>query len=286
MHRASGAKRRLAGGHALIDTHCHLHHAQFQADREAVKAAAFAAGVTALLEVNIDAAGFRNAEDLANSDARIFLTVGIHPHDTERATDQELAELARHLDHPRVCAVGETGLDYFRDYAPRDRQRDFFRRHVALARESGLPLVVHAREKPQGPSAHADIFEILEEEGRGQVRGVLHCFSGDLETARRAAGIGFKLGLGGAITYAPPQSGSLIQAIARSIGADVFLLETDCPYLSPVPKRGRRNEPSHLPWILEAVARYLGRTTAEVEALTDAAARELFRLDVDATTSG
>lgn len=267
----------------MIDTHCHLHHAQFQADREAVKEAAFAAGVTALLEVNIDAPGFERAERLAASDPRIFVTVGIHPHDTGRAAAEDLVNLARHLDHPRVRAVGETGLDYFRDYAPPDRQRDFFRRHVALARESGLPLVVHAREKPSGPSAHADIFKILDEEGRGQVRGVLHCFSGDLESARRAAGMGFKLGLGGAITYAPKQSGPLIQAIARAAGEEIFVLETDCPYLSPTPKRGQRNEPSHLPWIVEAVARYLGRTTGEVEASTDAAARELFRLDTDAT---
>jgi TatD DNase family protein len=264
----------------MIDTHCHLHHAQFEADRAAARDRAFAAGLSALLEVNIDAAGWARAAELAATDRRIFLTVGIHPHDTGRAGAGDLDRLADHLGHERVRAVGETGLDYFRDYAPHDVQRDFFRRHVSLARESGLPLVVHARERAGGPSAHADIFRILEEEGRGRVRGVLHCFSGDLEVARRAAAIGFRLGIGGAVTYSPERSGALLAAIAGAVGPEIFVLETDCPYLGPVPRRGRRNEPANLPLIAEALGRYLGASAEEIGRMTDASADDLFGLGI------
>lgn len=262
----------------MIDTHAHLHHAAFASDRAATLERAFAAGMSACLEVNIDAAGWPEVRALAESDPRIFATVGIHPHDTGRATEDDLDRLAMHLDHPKVRAVGETGLDYFRDYAPYEHQRAFFRRHVALARERRLPLVVHARERVDGPSAHDDIFRLLEEEGRGEVRGVLHCFSGGLEQARRAIAMGFLLGIGGAITYAPGRSRPLLRAIGEEKGPRVFLLETDCPYLSPQPKRGARNEPAFLPFVVEALASALGISAAEIERFTDAAARELFAL--------
>jgi len=270
----------------MIDTHCHLHHEAFDDDRAAVIDRAFAAGLTALLEVNIDARGWPRALAVAEADPRVFLTAGIHPHYTPRAEAGDLEALARHLGHPKVRAVGETGLDYFRDYAPHDLQRDYFRRHVALARETGLPLVIHARERPDGPSAHADIFRLLEEEGRGRVRGVLHCFSGDLEVARRAAGEGFALGLGGGITYAPKRSGPLLASIARELGAGHFVLETDCPYLSPQPRRGERNEPAFVPLIVEALGRYLDQTPQEIVRRTDATARALFALDPSRAATG
>lgn len=260
----------------MIDTHSHLHHGAFNDDREAARDRAFAAGLSWILEVNIDAPGWDRAARFAAGDPRIFLTAGIHPHDTGRAAPGDLDRLAAHLGDPKVRAVGETGLDYFRNYAPHDVQRASFRRHVALARESGLPLVVHARERAGGPSAHADIFQILEEEGRGRVRGVFHCFSGDLEIARRAAGLGFCLGIGGAITYAPHQSGPLLHSIAQAVGPEVFVLETDCPYLSPQPKRGERNEPANVPWIAAALSRAIGLPAEEVEVLTDRSASGLF----------
>jgi TatD DNase family protein len=262
----------------MIDTHAHVHARAFARDRAEVLSRAFASGVGKILEVNIDAAGFPEARALAESDPRIYLTCGIHPHDTVRSEIADLESLAGQLGHPRVRAVGETGLDYFRDYAPHDRQRDFFRRHVALARETGLPLVVHARERADGPSAHDDIVSILEEEGAGKVRGVFHCFSGDRGIARRVVGLGFVLGIGGAVTYSPRRSGPLLADIAAACGPEVFVLETDCPYLTPHPRRRERNEPANIPVIAAALAAYLGMNVDEVERLTDATAERLFGL--------
>jgi TatD DNase family protein len=262
----------------MIDTHAHLQTAPFDADRDAALARAFAAGVARIIEVSIDAAGWPRALAVAERDPRVSLTVGIHPHDTGRAVPEDLDRLAENLSHPQVCAVGETGLDYFRDYAPAEAQQAFFRRHVRLARETGLPLVVHARTGPNGPPVHGDIFHIVEEEGAGGVRGVLHCFSGGLAEAREAAALGFRLGIGGAVTYHPRHSGPLLAAIAGELGAEVFVLETDCPWLPPQPHRGKRNEPAFVPLVAAALAGYLGMTVAEVERITDASARKLFRL--------
>lgn len=262
----------------MIDTHAHLHTASFDADRDEVLARAFASGVSAILEVNIDAAGWPRAVAVADRDPRVFLTIGIHPHDSGRAAPEDLAGLAAHATHPRVRAIGETGLDYFRDYAPADLQQRCFRRHVRLARETRLPLVVHARAGTAGPPVHRDIFRILEEEGGGEVRGVLHCYSGGLPEARQAAALGFSLGIGGAITYHPRRSGPLLAAIAAELGPESFVLETDCPWLPPQPHRGQRNEPARVPLIAEALAEYLGLPVAEVERITDTSARELFRL--------
>lgn len=145
----------------MIDTHAHVHAHAFDEDRPDVVARAFAAGLSYLLEVNIDPAGWPGALALAERYPRIFTTVGIHPHDTGRATLDDLEAMRPHLEHPKVLAVGECGLDYFRDYAPYETQRAFFRQQVQWARESGLPLVVHSRQKPDGESAHADVLAIL-----------------------------------------------------------------------------------------------------------------------------
>lgn len=260
----------------MIDTHAHVHSKAFDADRPEVLERAFAAGLRYLLEVNIDAPHWPATEEVGEADPRVFTTVGVHPHDTGNSTLEDLERLAPLLEGPKVRAVGETGLDYFRDYAPYDVQQRFFRRQIAWARESGLPLVVHSRQKNDGPSAHADVLRILEEEGGGEVRGVIHCFSGDLAVAQRAHQLGFRLGIGGAISYAPKKSGPLLAAIAESIGVESFVLETDCPYLTPHPRRNDRNEPANIPMIAAVLAGYLGSTVAEIERVTDASAIELF----------
>jgi TatD DNase family protein len=262
----------------MIDTHAHLHSEAFKQDRPDALRRAFAAGLRFLLEVNIDARGWPRAVDLAAMDPRVYLTVGIHPHDTGRAGTDDLDQLAIHLNDPKVRAVGETGLDYFRNYAPHDLQRSFFTRQVAWARETGLPLVVHSRQAEAGPSAHQDVLRILHEEGRGQVRGVFHCYSGDLAMAREVADLGFRIGVGGGITYNPRRSGPLLGSISQALGTGIFLLETDCPYLTPHPHRNERNEPANIPVIAEALARYLALPVEEVERITDQSAIELFRL--------
>lgn len=252
----------------MIDTHAHVHARAFDKDRAAVLERVWASGARYLVEVNITADAWPRVLEMAESDPRIFATVGIHPHDTEGASVADLDALLARVSHPKVCAIGETGLDYFRDYAPHEIQRDFFRRHVAAARETGLPLVVHSR------AAHDDVLRILEEEGRGTVRGVMHCFSGDEQIAARAGDLGFLLGFGGAVTYNPRKSAPLL----RAIGLERMVLETDCPYLTPHPRRNDRNEPANIPTIAAAVAEYLEVEVADVERVTDANAIRLFRL--------
>lgn len=252
----------------MIDTHAHVHSRAFDKDRADVVRRTWESGGRFLIEVNITATDWPRVRDLAESDSRIFATAGIHPHDTGEATLASLEELFRVIDHPKVRGIGETGLDYHRNYAPHDVQQAFFRRHVAFARETGLPLVVHSRE------AHADVLNIIEEEGRGTVRGVMHCFSGDLSVARRALEIGFLLGFGGATTYNPKRSAPLI----RDVGLDAIVLETDCPYLTPHPRRNDRNEPANIPVIASCIAGYLDLAVADIERVTDANAIRLFRL--------
>ena len=263
----------------MIDTHAHLHSRAFDADRAGVLARSFDAGLRFVLEVNIDAKGWGGAQGVLALDERVFGTVGIHPHDTGNATIEELERLRAELSHPRILAVGECGLDYYRDYAPYDVQREFFRRQVRWAHEMKKPLVVHSRQKKDGASAHGDVLAILEQEGKGEVRGVIHCFSGDLDVARRAHGLGFKLGMGGSISYGRKKNQKWIAEIAEAVGPESFVLETDCPYLTPYPHQSERNDPSFIPQVAAYLAEYLTMPVAEIERITDASAIELFGFD-------
>ncbi|MFB3907141.1 MAG: TatD family hydrolase [Candidatus Eisenbacteria bacterium] len=255
----------------MIDTHAHVHASAFDKDRDAVLRRYWEAGGRALLEVNISAADWPKARELAAADPRIVLSAGIHPHDSGAASLADLERLFAALPDPKIVAIGETGLDYYRNYAPHDVQQAFFRRHVEFARESGLPLVVHAR------ASHEDVLRILEEEGRGAVRGVLHCFSGDEAIAKRAGDLGFLLGFGGSVTYSPKKSGPLL----RAVGLERMVLETDCPYLTPHPRRNDRNEPANIPKIAAAIADSLQVGIEEVERVTDSNAIRLFHLPAD-----
>jgi TatD DNase family protein len=252
----------------VIDTHAHVHSRAFDRDRDAVLARAWEAGLRHLLEVNITEEDWPRVRDLAAQDPRISIAVGIHPHDTERSTPEGLDRLFRAIGEANVRAIGETGLDYYRNYAPHEVQQAFFRRHVAVARETGLPLVVHSRE------AHDDVLSILEEEGRGAVRGVLHCFSGDEGIAVRARALGFSFGFGGAVSYNPKRSAPIL----RAVGLEAIVLETDCPYLTPHPRRNDRNEPSNIPVIARWIADYLDLDPQEVGRVSDENATRLFRL--------
>lgn len=252
----------------MIDTHAHIHARAFHRDRADVLRRTWESGGRYLVEISISEADWPLVREIASGDPRIYAAIGIHPHETGRAELSALETLFRDLDHPKVRAIGETGLDYYRDYAPHDRQQVFFRRHIAVARETGLPLVVHSRQ------AHDDVLRLIEEEGRGKVRGVLHCFSGDEDVGDRARSLGFLLGFGGAITYSPKRSAPLI----RHFGLEGIVLETDCPYLTPHPRRNERNEPANVPVIASAIAGFLGVDTPEVERVTDSNAIDLFRL--------
>lgn len=265
MVAASGRTGRLKMA-AMIDTHAHLHFKDFTVDRDRVITRDFAIGLSAIVEVNLSRRDWPDLKRLIEADPRIVGTVGIHAHEARRETADDLAALAPFLSHPKVVAIGETGVDTYRDYAPIENQRALFTAHVQLARASGLPLVIHCRE------AFSDVFAILDAAGGGEVRGVFHCFSGDAEMAAAVIERGFRIGLGGNVTYAPDQWRPLI----RALPIDSLLLETDCPFLKPAPERKGRNEPAWVFRTAEAVAWMRGDDLETLIARTDANAIALF----------
>lgn len=194
------------------------------------------------------------------------VVAGIHPHEAGRCTTDDLVEIARLAEDPDVVAVGETGLDFFRDRAPREQQEEVFREMVRLSRRLQKPLVLHIRE------AYPEAIRILEEEGGGEFGGVFHCFQGDAAAARRARELGFRLGLGGAITYWSASRRKLL----REIPLEAMLLETDAPWLRPAPERGRRNDSSQLVEVVGAIAAETGLDASTIARVTSVNARNTF----------
>ncbi len=259
--------------HPLVDTHAHLDHSQFQGDLMAVLDAAQGAGVHQILTVGCDLASSRASLELAERWPQVYAAVGIHPHDAAGVDEQALAELRDLAAHSRVVAIGETGLDYYRDRAPRTDQRRVFRAQIALAREVGKPLIVHDRD------AHEDILAILRAEGATEAGGVLHCFSGDLAMARACVDLGFYISIAGPVTYPPNEA---LREVVRAVSVDRLLVETDCPYLAPQSRRGRRNEPALVRETAAMVAEIKGLTLDDVARVTTLNAFTLFGIgDVD-----
>jgi TatD DNase family protein len=255
----------------FIDTHCHLDDPAFDPDREEVLARARMAGVEILILPGVEPEGIPRALALAERHPRLYVAVGIHPHVASQFSSQLLAQLRSWARHPRVVAIGEIGLDFYRDRSPREAQREAFRAQLELAGELGLPVIIHQRE------AREAVMEELERwlAARPGARGVLHAFSGDPAMARIAVEWGFLLGIGGPLTY--PRAESLREA-ARAVGLDSLVLETDAPYLPPQPHRGRRNEPAYLRNVAEALAQLLGLPMEQIARQTTANACRLFRL--------
>ena len=218
----------------LIDTHAHLSFPKFEKDLHDVIKRAQNVGVSHIVDVGTHLETSKKAIALAESVDGIFAAAGFHPADSEKATPQALSLLPDLLQKQKVVAVGETGLDFFRDYAPRDVQEQSFRAHIQLAKESGLPLIIHSR------AAEGYVLDVLDDEGAKDVGGVLHCFAGDEQQAKRAVDLNFHLGFGGIVTF----KNSAALDVALSVPLDRLLLETDCPFLAPVPVRGKRNEPA------------------------------------------
>jgi TatD DNase family protein len=268
-----------------VDTHAHLQVDRYGADREAVVRRAEEAGVMPIVTVGADLASSRAAVALAERHAGIYATVGVHPHgarSVETSTIDELRDLA---GRGCVVAVGEVGLDYYHDYSPRDAQREVFEAQLALAAELGKPVVVHLRDKEGQTTAYELALRMLggwvrdrQLAGASGSPGVLHCFSGTLETARAALDLGFYMGVDGPVTY--PNARAL-QAIVAELPLKRLLLETDCPYLAPQARRGKRNEPAYLPYIGEKVAELQGVEMAHVAQVTTDNAARLFGLDMD-----
>lgn len=230
---------------ALIDTHAHLDFPQFKEDLDRVLEKAGQAGVKTIINVGTDEKSSRRALALSRRHRCIWAAVGIHPHFAAQVSPRGLAELARLAEDPGVVAVGETGLDFYRNLSPPEVQAEIFRGQLRLAEDAGKPVIIHSRE------AHDAVLKILREEPRPRLKGVMHCFSGDLKTASAFLELGFFLSVAGPVTY--PRSRAL-RELLREIPLERLLLETDAPYLSPQPYRGLRNEPAFIRATYERVA--------------------------------
>jgi len=253
----------------LVDTHAHLHFPQFADDLPQVLARARAAGVRRLVTVGTDVSGSQAAVATAEREPDVWATVGIHPHDAAAGDEPALAEIARLAGQPRVVAIGEIGLDFFRNLAPRDDQARVFRWLLGLARRASKPVVIHCRE------AHADVVKILTEEKVQDVGGIMHCFSGDVAVARQCLDLGMCVSLAGPVTY--PNARALPD-VARFVPGDRLLIETDCPYLPPQGYRGQRNEPAYLTITAARVAELRREPLEELAARLTANACRVFGL--------
>jgi TatD DNase family protein len=253
----------------LIDSHCHPFMADFDPDRPAMLERAGQAGVTAIIAVGYDLESSRQAVALAEASAGVFACVAIHPHHAADVSPASLDRLKTLARHPRVVAIGETGLDFYRNLSPRDAQDAAFRAHLRLARELALPLVVHDRD------AHDEVMALLCEEADGLPAVILHCFSGDLAMAEAAWARGYYTSLAGPLTY---KNAAALREVAKAAPRERVLIETDAPYLSPEPFRGRRNEPAMVRRVAEALAELWKADPDAVARLTAENAARAFRL--------
>lgn len=229
----------------LIDTHTHLDDARYDEDREATIARACEAGVAALVTIGCDLATSRAAVALAEQHPFVYASIGVHPHEVKHIQDDWYDEFRRLAKHQKVVAYGEIGLDYHYNHSSPKEQRDRFREQIQLARELKLPVIIHTRE------AQEDTIGILKEEKASDVGGVFHCFAGDAWLAKDALDLGFYLSFSGILTF---QNAAMLREIAKTVPLDRVLIETDCPYLAPVPHRGKRNEPAYVTHVAAQLA--------------------------------
>ena len=257
----------------FFDTHAHLHFPDFADDLEAVLDRARAAGVRGMVTIGTDRDTNRTVVELARRLPDVWATVGIHPHDAAEATEADFEEMERLArSEAKVVGLGEMGLDFFRNLSPRDVQEKVFRRQLGMARAVGKPVVIHCRD------AHAEILGILAEEKAGETGGVMHCFSGDVEMARRCLDLGLFISLAGPVTY---KNARALPDVARFVPEDYLVVETDCPYLPPMPHRGQRNEPAYVALTAARIAELRGLDSAELGTITTRNAARLFRLRLD-----
>lgn len=252
----------------LIDSHCHLDFEALAADIDGVLARAEAAGVSGMVTISTHVEKFSTYAGLAERYANVWCSVGTHPHHADEELHIQIDDLVRLSAHPRCVAIGEAGLDYFYDNAPREAQAKGLRRHIAASRLTGLPLVIHSRQ------ADGDMAKILEEEaGQGAFPFVLHCFTAGAELAQRALALGGYISFSGIITF---RNAEEIREVAKAVPTDRYLVETDAPYLAPIPHRGHSNEPSFVRHTAEKVAEVRGTTLEQVGAETTANFARLF----------
>ncbi len=253
----------------IVDSHCHLDFPDFAPDRDGVVARARAAGVGVMVTISTRVRKFAQVLDVVDSYDTVYGSVGTHPHNAAEELDVTKDELIRLAEHPKIVAIGEAGLDYHYDRSPRDAQAAGFRTHIAAARETGLPLVIHAR------NADDDMIRILEEEaGRGAFPAVLHCYSSGPELARRGVELGLYVSFSGILTFKNSQA---VRDIAADVPADRLLVETDAPYLAPMPHRGQTNEPAFTVHTAGVLAKVRGWSLDETARRTTENFARLFR---------
>ena len=254
----------------IIDTHAHYDDEKFNEDREELINSLKSNGVELVLNPGACIETSKSSVELANKYDFIYAAVGVHPHDVGDMTEDDIETLRKlATENDKVMAIGEIGLDYYYDNAPRDIQKQWFKRQIELANELKLPIIIHDRD------AHGDTFEIIKNTKSPEIGCVLHCYSGNVELAREYIKMGYHIGIGGVVTF---KNGKKLKEIAAEIPLDRILLETDCPYLAPVPFRGKRNSSLYIPYIAEEIANLKGITSEEVIAQTEQNGKELFRI--------
>ena len=256
----------------LTDSHCHLTDTQFDEDRTALLTRARQAGVERFITIGATGEFWHNdkAVALAREHPDVFATVGVHPHNAETITPETYDQLRCLAQEPKVVGLGETGLDFYYEYAPREAQRRHFRAFIQLALELDLPLSMHVRE------AYAEAADILRQEGGGRVRGVMHCFTGTAPEAEALLALGLSLSFSGIVTFKNAQD---LRTVVPLVPTDRLLIETDCPYLAPVPYRGRRNEPAYVSQVAATIAQLKAVSLEAVAQATWRNTARLFRLD-------
>jgi TatD DNase family protein len=242
----------------MIDSHVHLNHPDFGEDLDEVIDRAQKAGVTAMVNIGFDLDSSLETVELTRRHPFLYGAVGVHPHDAKTYSDDVERELERLLDDAKVVAIGEIGLDFYRDLTPRDTQREVFRRQIALARDKNIPVIIHCRD------AFDDVIVTLREQG-DSYRGIFHAFTGDEPMAQQVLELGFHIGIGGVVTF---KKSNLADVVAE-LPDDAYVLETDCPYLTPAPFRGKRNEPAYLVHVVDKIAEATGKTADELKQKTD-----------------
>lgn len=251
----------------FIDTHVHLNADQYEEDVEEVITRALDAGVTTMIVVGFDRKTINKAMELTKRHSFIYVVIGWHPVDAIDFTAEDLDWIESLAAHPKVVGIGETGLDYHWDKSPKDIQQEVFRKQIQLAKKVNLPIIIHNRD------ATADIVRILKEEKAGEVGGIMHCFSGSVETAKECIEMNFMISLGGPVTF---KNAKTPKEVATEIPLEKLLIETDAPYLTPHPYRGKRNEPAYVVLVAQEIAALKRISVEEVAKVTTANARALF----------
>ena len=258
----------------LVDTHTHLYMKEFAGDRDEVIARALAAGVTRIITVGTDIAPSQQAVALAEKYPQVYAAVGIHPHDAGRAESSYLTRLAELSRQPKVVAIGETGLDFYRNYSPKEAQFNVLRGQLELAAELNLPIIIHARQAAREMIETLSDWVKRHKDTSGRPRGVIHCFSEDAQTAQKYLDLGFYISFAGSVSY--PQSRA--PTVAKTIPIDRIMVETDCPFLTPQKHRGKRNEPSYVALTAETLAKILDIPLEKFAEQTTENAQRLFKI--------